>query len=116
MKFLDKQGISCVIYFESIEEDYFNKLKNHLEILFSHPDNLAPDGQIWMNWDNHGKYVAKTWNDDDPSTWTWNLDHIIPISHLPFHSMEDDNFKKAWALSNLRPLSAKQNVKDGNRR
>lgn len=29
--------------------------------------------------------------------------------------MEDENFKKCWALSNLRPLSAKQNVLDGNR-
>jgi hypothetical protein len=27
--------------------------------------------------------------------------------------MEDDNFKKCWALNNLRPLSAKQNILDG---
>ena len=27
--------------------------------------------------------------------------------------MEDDNFKKCWALENLRPLSAKQNIVDG---
>jgi hypothetical protein len=27
--------------------------------------------------------------------------------------MEDDNFKKCWALSNLRPLDAKQNLMDG---
>jgi hypothetical protein len=30
--------------------------------------------------------------------------------------MVDEEFKKCWALSNLRPLSAKQNILDGNRR
>jgi len=30
--------------------------------------------------------------------------------------MEDENFKKCWALENLRPLSAKQNIIEGNRR
>ena len=70
----------------------------------------------WMNWSNIGKYNLKTWNDDDKSTWTWNIDHIIPQSDLPYISMEDDNFKKCWALENLRPLSAKQNILDGNRK
>jgi hypothetical protein len=46
----------------------------------------------------------------------WNLDHIIPQSDLPFVSMEEENFKKCWALINLRPYSAKQNLIDGNRR
>lgn len=35
---------------------------------------------------------------------------------LPYTSMEDENFQKCWALSNLRPLSAKQNNSDGVRR
>lgn len=29
--------------------------------------------------------------------------------------MEDEEFKKCWALSNLRPYSAKQNIIDGAR-
>lgn len=29
--------------------------------------------------------------------------------------MEDDNFKRCWALENLRPYSAKQNIIDGAR-
>jgi hypothetical protein len=69
-----------------------------------------------MNWDNQGVYNAKTWNDEDQSTWKWQIDHIIPQSDLPYYSMEDENFKKCWALENLRPLSAKQNVLDGTRR
>jgi hypothetical protein len=78
-------------------------LKDHLEAQF----------EPWMSWNNWGKYNAKTWDDNDPSTWTWNIDHIIPHSDLPYTSMTDENFRKSWALSNLRPLSAKQNLLDG---
>jgi hypothetical protein len=97
-----KNGESILKHFlYSIQE-----LKEHLENQF----------ETWMTWENQGKYNAATWKDDDITTWTWQLDHIIPQANLPYTSMEDDNFKKCWALSNLRPLSAKQNVIDGNRR
>lgn len=79
------------------------ELKVHLENQF----------EPWMNWDNHGKYSIKDWDDNDVSTWVWQIDHIIPHSDLPYNSMTDDNFKRCWALSNLRPLSAKQNLIDG---
>src|SRR5580698_8373180 len=89
-----KQGLSCMKYIGySIEE-----MRVYLESLFD----------LWMTWENHGPYNAETWNDNDQSTWTWQIDHIIPQSLLPYTSMEDDNFKKCWALSNLRPYSAKQ--------
>ncbi len=64
-------------------------LKNHLEKQF---DNK-------MNWENYGIY--------------WHIDHIVPQSCLPYTSMSDDNFKKCWSLSNLRPLDAKTNILDG---
>lgn len=82
------------------------ELKEHLEKQF----------EPWMTWKNHGKYNAKVWGDNDQATWTWQIDHIIPQSKLPYSSMQDDNFKKCWALSNLRPLSAKQNIIDGTNR
>lgn len=72
--------------------------------------------ESWMTWDNYGTYRINLWDDNDPSTWTWNIDHIIPQSKLPYTSMEDDNFKKCWSLENLRPYSAKQNIIDGNKR
>lgn len=78
-------------------------LKNHLEKQF----------EPWMTWDNIGRYDSKTWNDNDQSTWKWNLDHIIPQCDLPYTAMTDNNFKKCWALENLRPYSAKQNIIDG---
>ena len=79
------------------------ELKEHLEAQF----------EPWMNWSNWGRYHKNKWNDNDPATWTWQLDHIIPQYKLPYISMGDDNFKKCWALSNLRPHSAKQNLLDG---
>jgi hypothetical protein len=84
----------------SIEE-----LKQNIELLF----------EPWMNWQNWGMYNPNVWNDNDQSTWTWNIDHIIPQSKLPYASMEDDNFKKCWSLNNLRPLSSKENILKGNK-
>jgi len=75
------------------------ELKLYLESLF----------ESWMNWNNWGMYNPHTWNDNDPSTWIWQIDHRIPQSKLHYKSMDEENFKLCWALSNLRPLSAKQN-------
>jgi|WetSurMetagenome_2_1015567.scaffolds.fasta_scaffold562404_1 hypothetical protein len=82
------------------------ELKTHIESQF----------ESWMTWDNYGKYFIDTWNDNDQSTWTWQIDHIIPHSTFEYTSMEDNTFLKCWSLDNLRPLSAKQNLLDGNRR
>lgn len=79
------------------------ELKTHLEAQF----------ESWMNWNNQGKYDPRTWNDNDSSTWAWQLDHIVPQAALPYTSMADDNFRKCWSLNNLRPLNAKQNLLDG---
>jgi hypothetical protein len=70
-------------------------------------------GNEWMCRNNQGDYDPAIWDDNDSATWAWQLDHIIPQSDLPYTSMEDDNFQKCWALKNLRPYSAKQNILDG---
>jgi hypothetical protein len=82
------------------------ELKVHIENLF----------EPWMNWQNQGRYNPKTWDDNDQATWTWQIDHIVPHSKFKYTSMEDQSFQKCWALINLRPYSAKQNLLDGNRR
>lgn len=97
-----KQGKSITQYLPYTDE----QLRLHIENQF----------EPWMTWDNHGKYDPNAWNDNDPTTWTWQLDHIIPQSTFHYSSMEDEEFKKCWALENLRPLGAKQNVLDGVRR
>jgi hypothetical protein len=87
-----------------------DELLEHIEKQFLEP------GNEWMNWDNQGVYYRDAWDDNDKSTWVWNLDHIIPESEFNYESMKDEEFQKCWALSNLRPLSAKQNILDGTSR
>lgn len=82
------------------------ELKNHIESKF----------ESWMAWNNQGIYDPKNWDDNDPTTWKWQLDHIIPHSTFNYDSMDHPDFYKCWDLSNLRPYSAKQNILDGNRR
>jgi len=69
-----------------------------------------------MNWHNYGVYRIDKWDDNDQTTWKWQLDHIIPHSTFQYTSMEDKSFKQCWALDNLRPLSAKQNLLDSARK
>lgn len=107
-----KKGVSCWSKLQITPE----QLMQHLESHFADPENLTPDGKVWMTRFNRSIYKKANWDDNNPDTWVWNIDHIIPQSDLPYTSMDDDNFKKCWALENLRPLSAKQNQSDGVRR
>lgn len=81
------------------------ELKEHLEKQF----------EPWMNWDNQGVYKLNEWDDNDPLTWKWNIDHIKPQSSFKYTTMYDLEFRKCWALNNLRPYSAKQNIIDNDR-
>lgn len=97
-----------------------NKSKNNHSILNYLPysiqdlkQHLESQFESWMTWKNYGKYDKNKWNDHDNNTWKWEIDHIIPRSDLKYTTMEEENFKKCWALENLRPLSAKQNFLDG---
>lgn len=92
---------SCLDYLPySMEE-----LKAHLESQF----------EGWMSWDNWGHYDSASWNDADSSTWTWQIDHIIPQSRFSYTSMSCTDFLSCWDLGNLQPLSAKANcIKNNN--
>lgn len=95
-----KGGLSCLKFLGySISE-----LKEHLERQF----------EAWMSWDNYGNYNSESWDNNDVSTWKWNIDHIVPQSTFQYFSMDSEEFKKCWALNNLRPLSAKQNLLKSN--
>jgi DNA-binding CsgD family transcriptional regulator len=80
-----------------------DELRLHIENMF----------EPWMKWENWGNYDPQTWDDTDPTTWKWQLDHIMPHSTFHYESMEDETFRECWALSNLRPYSAKLNALDG---
>ena len=81
------------------------ELKEHLESKF----------EPWMNWNNYGVYRLELWDDNDQSTWTWQIDHIIPHSSFDYRSMDDSSFKECWSLNNLRPFSSKKNLLKGDK-
>jgi hypothetical protein len=81
------------------------KLITHIESLF----------ESWMSWDNLGVYNKKYWNDNDQTTWKWQIDHIMPHSTFNYISMDDQLFIDCWSLKNLRPLSAKLNILKSNK-
>ena len=61
--------------------------------LIAHIEKLFLDG---MSWENRHK---------------WHIDHIIPVSAFNFTKPEHRDFKRCWALKNLRPLWAKDNMR-----
>lgn len=63
-----------------------DEIKAHLEKQF----------QPGMTWETYGK-------------GGWEIDHIIPLAAHNYESPNDIDFKKAWAISNLRPLWASDN-------
>lgn len=69
----------------------WSDLRAHLERMF------AP-GMTWENWGS-----------------VWQLDHITPVSSFKYVSLDDPLFRRAWALSNLRPLSCEDNLRKGKR-
>lgn len=58
-----------------------------------------------------------------PKGYTWrdfmigklHIDHIIPVSFFYFEKPEDINFRKCWTLSNLRFLTALENLRKGDK-
>ena len=67
-----------------------NELKEHMESLF------VPG----MSWENVG---------------LWHVDHRTPLSAFQYSSSDDPAFKECWALSNLQPLWARENMSKGAR-
>lgn len=64
-----------------------------LEELMAHLERQFLPG---MTWENKGD---------------WHIDHIIPRSSFAYSTPDDPEFKKCWALSNLQPLWAIDNIR-----
>lgn len=73
----------------------FDLLGYTVDELRAHLESLFLDG---MTWENYGK---------------WHIDHIVPLSAHNYETPDDIDFKRAWALSNLQPLWAIENIKKG---
>ncbi len=75
-------------HWEDVVGYALNDLMKHLEKQF----------QEGMTWDNYGE---------------WHVDHKIPLSVFNYTKTEHDDFKRCWALKNLQPLWAKDNISKG---
>lgn len=53
-----------------------------------------------MSWSNMGE---------------WHIDHRLPRASFKYTSADDEAFKQCWALTNLQPLWAKDNLSKGHR-
>ena len=65
-----------------------------LDDLIKHLKNTMPNGYTWQDY-MEGKL---------------HIDHIIPNDAFNYDSAENPDFKRCWALSNLRLLPAKENI------
>ena len=65
---------------------------------------LESQFEDWMNWENLGLTAVK-------EKETWQIDHIIPVNTFNIKEIGDEEFRKCWALSNLRPLDSYINNK-----
>lgn len=63
-----------------------SELRRHLEKQFS-------EG---MSWENYGQ---------------WHIDHIVPCA--AFDMTDKQSFQQCWALENLQPLWASDNIQKG---
>ena len=68
------------------------ELFNHLESQFTEENGYS--------WDNMNE---------------WHIDHIRPVASFNYTTTECEDFKKCWALSNLQPLWAKDNLSKGDK-
>lgn len=61
-----------------------------------------------------GLYDPKTWNDNDPKTWTYQIDHILPVANYDFTEEDAKNnteaFRIVCGINNLRVLPSKYNI------
>ena len=75
----------------------FDMLPYTIDELMTHLESLFKPG---MTWENQGQ---------------WHIDHITPDSWFSYSSMDDQGFKDSWALSNLQPLWAIDNLRKSNK-
>ena len=68
------------------------------EELIKHIESQWEEGMSWNNWTPNG----------------WHIDHIIPMSS--FNMLDENQAKKCWHYSNLRPLWANENLEKSNKR
>lgn len=68
-----------------------------LSDLISHLERQFLPGMSWETYGRHG----------------WHIDHILPLVSFDYQTPDDPAFRACWALTNLRPLWAADNLTKG---
>lgn len=76
-------------------KSWLNFVDFNISSLMEHIGKQFTEG---MSWDNYGE---------------WHIDHKIPIGAFNFTKPEHADFKRCWALKNLQPLWAIENMSKG---
>ncbi len=71
---------------------FVSALPYRIEHLVERLESLFRSG---MSWANYGE---------------WHIDHISPIASFDYSSVDDPEFQSCWALDNLQPLWASENL------
>ena len=65
------------------------------------------------------EHLESHFTEENGYTWDnmedWHIDHIRPVSSFNFTTTDCEDFKKCWALNNLQPLWAKDNLSKGDK-
>lgn len=76
----------------------FRYLPFGFEELMAHLERQFVRG---MSWENYGE---------------WHVDHVVPLAQFGDMAIGTASFQRAWALTNLRPLWAKDNLRKKDKR
>ena len=71
----------------------YEQFIKHIEKQWCLPHNLDTNGNVWMTWDNHGKYNGEL-------NYGWDIDHKTPLSS----AMIEEDIIKLNHYTNLQPL------------
>jgi len=109
-----------VAEYERLYKDLKYKLNGRMRCLikFSLKRGIK-NGRSWCKLTGYTfNQLKRRLNDTMPQNYTWkdfmngklHIDHIIPISAFNYDKPEHVDFKRCWALSNLRLLPAQENL------
>lgn len=94
-KSLDRRGRSAEV--KSVTSSFWAAVGYSSEQLALHIERQFLPG---MTWENRRE---------------WHIDHILPVRSFSYESFECPEFKACWALANLRPYWAIENLRKGDR-
>ncbi len=100
-KSIKRKGGAKVSKTELILGCSYETFKQHIESMWSHPNNLDENGNVWMNWDNKGNPKDGIY---EPNK-TWDIDHLIPVSQTD----SVDEVIKLNHYTNLQPMCSYYN-------